>query len=54
MSEPRKGRLMPEPWNDDPCKHGREDQVAPRRPNIIMVVLDDCGFAQLGCFGSEM
>lgn len=28
--------------------------MAPRRPNIIMVVLDDCGFAQLGCFGSEM
>ena len=28
--------------------------AATRRPNIIMVVLDDCGFAQLGCFGAEI
>ena len=25
-----------------------------RRPNVVIVLLDDCGFAQLGCFGSEM
>ena len=36
------------------CPHGGRMALMPRRPNIIMVVLDDCGFAQLGCFGSEM
>ena len=36
------------------ARDGREGRLMPRRPNIIMVVLDDCGFAQLGCFGSEM
>ena len=45
---------MSDTTNDDARRHGREDHVRPRRPNIIMVVLDDCGFAQLGCFGSEM
>jgi len=25
-----------------------------RRPNILMVVLDDVGFSDLGCFGSEI
>lgn len=23
-------------------------------PNVLVIVLDDCGFAQLGCFGSEI
>ena len=23
-------------------------------PNVVMVVLDDLGFAQLGCFGSDV
>ena len=23
-------------------------------PNVVMVVLDDLGFAQLGCFGSDI
>ena len=32
---------------------------APRRapagaPNIVLIVLDDVGFAQLGCFGSNL
>jgi len=26
----------------------------PGAPNVVMVVLDDLGFAQLGCFGSEI
>jgi len=25
-----------------------------RAPNVVMIVLDDVGFAQLGCFGSEI
>ena len=27
---------------------------APGAPNLVMVVLDDLGFAQLGCFGSDI
>ena len=27
--------------------------VAPR-PNVLVVLLDDTGFAQLGCFGSDI
>jgi arylsulfatase A-like enzyme len=43
------------PFTEHEARHReREDRLMPRRPNIIMVVLDDCGFAQLGCFGSEM
>ncbi|MYB28671.1 MAG: sulfatase-like hydrolase/transferase, partial [Acidimicrobiaceae bacterium] len=26
----------------------------PGGPNVLMVVLDDCGFAQLGCYGSPI
>ena len=29
-------------------------QMDGARPNVVMVVLDDCGFAQLGCFGADM
>lgn len=28
--------------------------MADRKPNVVMVVLDDLGFAQLGCFGSGL
>ena len=27
---------------------------APGAPNVVLVVLDDVGFAQLGCFGSDI
>ena len=27
---------------------------AARRPNVVVIVLDDTGFAQLGCFGSDV
>lgn len=28
--------------------------MSSRQPNVLMVVLDDMGFAQLGCFGSDI
>ena len=28
--------------------------VLERRPNIVMIVLDDVGYSQLGCYGSEI
>ena len=29
-------------------------QAAPRRPNILLIVADDMGFSDLGCYGSEI
>ena len=36
------------PWWPDPVT------PPPNSPNVVMVVLDDVGFADLGCFGSEI
>ena len=36
------------PWWPDPVT------PPPGSPNVVMVVLDDVGFADLGCFGSEI
>lgn len=30
------------------------DSARPMVPNVVMIVLDDVGFAQLGCFGSDI
>ena len=36
------------PWWETPVG------AAPGAPNVIYVMLDDVGFADLGCFGSEI
>ncbi len=36
------------PWWPAPRRPG------PGTPNVVLVVLDDVGFAQLGCFGSDI
>lgn len=38
-----------------PAKFGRaQATVAARRPNILVVLVDDMGYSDLGCFGSEI
>jgi arylsulfatase A-like enzyme len=37
-----------EPWFDEPPHPGET------APNVVIVLLDDTGFAQLGCFGSDI
>lgn len=48
--EGRIGRTLAdsEAWFDDP-PHPSDDA-----PNVVMVLLDDTGFAQLGCYGSDI
>ena len=34
---------------------GRQHRLPPTvRPNVVLIVLDDVGFAQLGCYGSDI
>ncbi len=37
-----------EPWFDDPPHPGSD------APNVVIVLLDDTGFAQFGCYGSDI
>ena len=37
-----------EAWFEEPPHPGGE------APNVILVLLDDTGFAQMGCFGSDI
>jgi len=37
-----------EPWFDDPPHPGDD------APNVVVVLLDDTGFAQFGCYGSDI
>jgi arylsulfatase A-like enzyme len=48
--EGRIGRTIAdsEPWFDEPPHPGES------APNVVVVLLDDTGFAQLGCYGSDI
>jgi arylsulfatase len=37
-----------EPWFEEPPHPGEQ------APNVVLILLDDTGFAQLGCFGSDI
>jgi arylsulfatase A-like enzyme len=37
-----------EPWHDEPPHPGTD------APNVVIVLLDDTGFAQFGCYGSDI
>jgi arylsulfatase len=47
---PQEGRTV---FDSQPHWPGRK-RPADGAPNIVWVVLDDCGFAQLGCYGSSI
>ena len=48
--EGRIGRTVPEsePWFEEPAHPGTD------APNVVVVLLDDTGFAQFGCYGSDI
>lgn len=41
-------------WRDSQPWWPPEPQPPPGAPNVFMVVLDDVGYAQLGCYGSDI
>lgn len=49
---PRRVRLRLEDSSGEP--RAETARPAPDAPNVVIVVLDDLGFAQLGCFGSDI
>lgn len=40
--------------DDTECQYKAENTLPGNRPNIVYIVLDDLGFAQLGCYGSHI
>ena len=53
MSDAFRGVIGRHYWESTP--HWPEARRAPSdAPNVLLVVLDDVGFAQLGCFGSDI
>src|SRR4051812_10846185 len=47
------GRIGQYHWESEPW-WPPEPRPAADAPNVLFVVLDDVGFAQLGCFGSDI
>jgi len=41
-------------WRDSEPWWPQEPKPPPGAPNVVLVVLDDVGFAQLGCYGSDI
>ena len=50
---PFPGRIGPTMEESEPA-YPVPPRPGPQAPNVLVVVLDDVGFAQLGCFGSDM
>ena len=36
------------------CLLGPQTLTAAERPNVLMIMVDDLGFSDLGCYGSEI
>ena len=54
MSEQPFGGRIGRTWRESEPWWPPEPAPPPGAPNVVMIVLDDVGFAQLGCFGSEV
>ncbi len=53
MTEQFGGRIGRYYWDSDPWWPD-EPKPPAHAPNVLLVILDDVGFAQLGCFGSDI
>src|SRR5271169_3941497 len=52
-ASPFQGRIG-ETWRESTPSWPPVPAPPPGAPNVVVVVLDDVGFAQLGCFGSDI
>jgi arylsulfatase len=51
---PAFGGVIGRDWSDSTPWWPPERTAPPGAPNVLLVVLDDVGFAQLGCYGSDI
>jgi arylsulfatase len=54
MSEPEFGGVIGPTWRESTSWWPPEPTPPPGAPNVLLIVLDDVGFAQLGCYGSDI
>ena len=54
MSEPVFEGVVGRTWRDSTPWWPPEPDIPEGAPNVVMVVLDDVGYAQLGCYGSDI
>ena len=54
MREPEFGGVIGPTWRESTPWWPPEPTPPPGAPNIVMIVLDDVGYAQLGCYGSDI
>lgn len=54
LAEPNFGGRIGVTWRDSVPSWPTEPETPAGAPNVLMIVLDDVGFAQLGCYGSDI
>jgi arylsulfatase len=54
MPEPEFGGVIGDTWRESTPWWPPEPAPPEGAPNVLMIVLDDVGFAQLGCYGSDI
>jgi arylsulfatase A-like enzyme len=54
MREPEFGGVIGPTWRESTPWWPPEPTAPPDAPNVVVIVLDDVGYAQLGCYGSDI
>jgi len=54
MGEQRYGAVIGRDWRESTPSWPEPARAPEGAPNVVMVVLDDVGYAQLGCYGSDI
>ena len=48
------GGVIGPTWRESTAWWPPEPAAPPGAPNVLVIVLDDVGYAQLGCYGSDI